>query len=116
MDRKELGRTGEELAAGYLATRGWEILARNVRFREGELDIVATRAGIIAFVEVKTRRSVAFGSPAEAVTWRKQRRIRTLALRYLSSNPARASAIRFDILDIARDRDGFKITHLEDAF
>jgi putative endonuclease len=116
MDRSELGRVGEDLAARYLEDRGWHIVARNVRYREGEIDIIAARAGMLAFVEVKTRRSAAFGTPAEAVTWRKQRRIRTLAALYLSEQHARADAVRFDVVDIARDGPGFLITHLEDAF
>jgi len=116
MERRELGQIGESLAATYLAGCGWDIVDRNVRYREGEIDIVAARGGILAFVEVKTRRSVAFGSPAEAVTWRKQRRIRSLASRYLAEHHPRAHAIRFDVVDIARDRGGFVVTHLEGAF
>jgi len=116
VDRRELGEIGETLAASYLTTRGWQIVDRNVRFREGEIDIIAERGGILAFVEVKTRRSTAFGSPAEAVTWRKQRRIRALATRYLADRHPRAGTIRFDVVDIARDRGGFTVTHLEGAF
>jgi putative endonuclease len=116
MERRELGQLGETLAANYLTGRGWRIVDRNVRYREGEIDIVAARDGILAFVEVKTRRSAAFGSPAEAVTWRKQRRIRVLASRYLAERRPGARAIRFDIVDIARDPGGFRVTHLEDAF
>jgi putative endonuclease len=111
-----LGRVGEDLAARYLEGRGWRIVARNVRYREGEIDIVAARAGLLAFVEVKTRRSRAFGTPAEAVTWRKQKTIRSMAARYLSEKHPRAEAVRFDVVDIARDGAGFCITHLEDAF
>src|SRR2546429_9440159 len=102
MERRELGQIGETLAASYLATRGWQIVDRNVRFREGEIDIVASRGGILAFVEVKTRRSAAFGSPAEAVTWRKQRRIRALATRYLSERHPRGRPVPVPRLAIAR--------------
>jgi len=116
MDRGEVGRTGEALAAHYLERRGWRIIARNVRFREGEIDIVAQREGILAFVEVKTRRSARYGSPAEAVTWTKQRRIRALAARYLIEHHTAARAIRFDVVDVARDGPGFRMTHIEDAF
>jgi putative endonuclease len=107
---------GETLAAGYLTRRGWQIVDRNVRFREGEIDIIAARGGILAFIEVKTRRSTAFGSPAEAVTPRKQRKIRALASRYLAEQHPRARAIRFDVVDIACERGGFLVTHLEGAF
>jgi putative endonuclease len=116
MERRELGRIGESLAASYLIGCGWEIVDRNVRYREGEIDIVAARGGILAFVEVKTRRSSTFGSPAEAVTLRKQRTIRTVAWRYLAERHPRARAVRFDVVDIARDQGGFMVTHLEGAF
>ena len=115
-DRSALGRTGEDLAAAHLVRAGWTILARNVRTREGELDIVAVRADTIAFVEVKTRRSRAFGSPAEAVTARKARRIRGLAAAYLTQHRARAGRVRFDVIEVAGTGDRFRITHLEDAF
>lgn len=112
----ELGRAGEDLAAQFLSARGWMIIDRNVRFREGELDIVAVRDGMIAFVEVKTRRSRAFGPPAEAVTWRKAARIRRLAAQYLSSRHAYVAEVRFDVIDIVRDATGYDITYLEGAF
>ena len=116
MQRRELGRIGESLAASYLIGCGWEIVDRNVRYREGEIDLVASRDGVLAFVEVKTRRSAAFGSPAEAVTRRKQRTIRIVASRYLAERRPRARSVRFDVMDIARDQGGFVITHLEGAF
>lgn len=116
MERAEVGRAGEAIAARYLEARGWRIVDRNVRYREGEIDLVAARGGILAFVEVKTRRSRAFGVPAEAVTRRKAKRIRALAVRYLSERRPRAAGIRFDIVDILRDGPGFRVTHLEGAF
>lgn len=117
-DRNELGRAGEEAAAAHLERSGWRVVARNVRSgREGELDIVAERGGVLAFVEVKTRRTRMFGSPAEAVTFRKQRRIRTLAQRYLAEHQPRVRAVRFDVVEVEPDaRGNYAITHLEDAF
>jgi len=116
MQRAEVGRTGEDIAATYLEARGWRLLGRNVRWREGEIDIVAARAGVLAFIEVKTRHSLRFGLPAEAVTRRKQARIRALASRYLSEHRPRADAIRFDVIDVARDGIGYRVIHLEGAF
>ena len=116
MERSEVGRVGEALAAHWLEARGWTIVDRNVRYREGELDIVAARAGILAFVEVKTRRSARFGIPAEAVTHEKAARIRRLASRYLAERRPGAAGVRFDVVDIARDGAGFRVTHLEGAF
>ena len=117
-DRIELGRAGEDLAALYLADRGWVIVDRNVRFsRDGELDIIASRGGVLAFVEVKTRRSRAFGIPAEAVTPTKQRRIRGLAQRYLAERRPRARSVRFDVIEVEPNaRGAFLLRHLEDAF
>ena len=90
--RSTLGRAGEDAAASYLVERGWRIVGRNVRCgRVGEIDIVATRAGVLAFVEVKTRRTDRFGTPGEAVTRPKQNRIRALARAYLAqARPAAA--------------------------
>src|ERR1041384_5459560 len=107
MQRNELGRVGEDAAAAFLEHRGWTILDRNVRFsRDGELDIVATRAGVLAFVEVKTRRSRTFGLPAEAVTFTKRRRIRALAQRYLAGRRPHARAVRFDVVQVEPDARG----------
>ena len=115
--RSELARIGEDLAATYLARRGWRVVGRNVRCgRAGELDIIAERAGVLAFVEVKTRRGAAFGSPGEAVTWRKQQRIRVLARAYLARVRPRAASIRFDVIEVHAAPFGHRIIHLEGAF
>jgi putative endonuclease len=112
--RSELARTGEDIAVAYLVRRGWTILGRNVRYgRTGEIDIVAERGGVLAFVEVKTRSTDRFGSPAEAVTWRKQARIRALARQYLMTERPRAGVIRFDVVEV---RPGPAVTHLEGCF
>jgi putative endonuclease len=116
MDRRELGRTGEDVAAAFLERKGWRIVARNVRTREGEIDLIAARAGVLAFVEVKTRRSRACGTPAEAVTFRKAQRIRRLAQRYLAEHRPRSAGVRFDVIDVLAEGAAFKITHLEGAF
>ena len=114
--RSELGRRGEDLAAAFLERRGWRVLARNVRSREGEIDIVAARGGVVAFVEVKTRRTTAFGTPAEAVTVRKRLRIRGLAAAYLAGSVAGAREVRFDVVEVLCRRDGTQINHIEAAF
>ena len=115
--RNDLGRTGEDIATRYLEERGWRILGRNVRCgRTGEIDIVAERAGVLAFVEVKTRRTDRFGTPGEAVTWRKQARIRELARHYLMEARPRAAAIRFDVVEVRAGGPVPLVTHLEGAF
>lgn len=117
MGRTELARAGEDIAARFLTRNGWRIVGRNVRCgRTGEIDIVAERAGVLAFVEVKTRGSDRFGTPGEAVTWRKQHRIRALARLYLMNARPTASAIRFDVVEVRTGGRGPLVTHLEGAF
>jgi putative endonuclease len=118
MDRRSaLARAGEDLAARFLESHGWHVVARNVRYgRAGEIDIVAERDGVIAFVEVKTRRTDRFGTPAEAVTWRKQQRIRSLARAYLARAKPRANAVRFDVVEVRASGTTPDVTHLENAF
>jgi putative endonuclease len=101
VDRRklDLGARGEDLAAGWYTARGYEVLARNWRCREGELDLVVSRDRRIVFCEVKTRRGTGFGLPAEAVTGEKQRRLRRLATRWLGErSPSKGFAeVRFDV-------------------
>lgn len=97
--RKALGRLGEDLACGHLEGEGFEIVERNWRTRDGEIDIVARKGKLIAFVEVKARRSDRFGEPEEAVTPSKVRRIRRVAAQYLRQAPSSGEA-RFDIIGI----------------
>ncbi|MGH2829369.1 MAG: YraN family protein [Actinomycetota bacterium] len=116
-DRSALGRAGEDAAAAFLTARGWQVLARNVRRREGEVDIVARRGSTLAFVEVKTRRTTAYGTPGEAVTYRKRSRIRGIAAAMLAEGITRASVVRFDVIEARPGRDGaFAIHHIEAAF
>jgi len=98
--RRRLGAEGEEAAAGWYTEQGYEVLARNWRVREGEIDLVLAGEGTLVFCEVKTRSSDRFGSGLEAVTAAKQRRLRRLAGIYLSRGdtgcvPRRT--IRFDV-------------------
>jgi putative endonuclease len=82
------------------------VLARNWRVRDGELDLVARSGTTIVFCEVKTRRSDAFGIPAEAVTPVKQARIRRLAVQWLAANGERAAGLRFDVAAVTPDGRG----------
>jgi len=103
-DRRELGRHGEDLAFEYLRRSGMLVLDRNWRPRgaglRGELDIVARDGDELVVVEVKTRRSIAYGSPAEAITRRKLRALRSLTLAWLEQRSIHAPAIRFDVVSI----------------
>jgi putative endonuclease len=94
---RALGVSGEDAAAAWYVAQGYEVLARNWRCRDGELDLVVRRGRVIVFCEVKTRSSLRFGGPGEAVDQAKRRRIRHLAARWLSESPMRAREIRFDV-------------------
>ena len=85
--------------AAWYAGRGYAVLSRNWRCREGELDLVVARDGDVVFCEVKTRTGSAYGEPAEAVTAAKQRRLRRLAARWLGEQraPRAFDEIRFDV-------------------
>jgi putative endonuclease len=109
-----VGRFGEDVAAGCLHAAGARILDRNWRCRDGELDIVAVENGVLVFVEVKTRSSLAFGDPAEAVNAAKANRLRRLAARWLAEHPDTYwPEIRFDIIAIIRGTgDGLSVRHL----
>jgi len=98
--RRRLGAHGEARAAAWYEAEGYEVLARNWRCVRGELDLVVRRGDTVAFCEVKTRTSTAFGAPFEAVTVTKQRRIRRLAVEWLRESGVRAAELRFDVASV----------------
>jgi putative endonuclease len=120
--RQTLGRWGERLVETYLQEQGYSILERNARTPYGEIDLVTcTPPGnferLVVFVEVKTRRSPAFGKPEQSVNSRKQEHLRNAALHYLQQRPELGDSWRIDV--IAVERQGERppaITHFENAF
>lgn len=100
--RQRLGAHGERRAARRYEAQGYEVVARNWRCGDGELDLVVRRGDTLAFVEVKTRTSDRFGHPAEAVTPAKQRRIRRLAQHFCADTGQRAPVLRFDVVSVLR--------------
>jgi len=115
--RQELGEKGEEIAARYLVSRGYRILERRYRVAEGEIDIIACQGKNLVFVEVKTRASLSCGTPQEAVTPSKQKKIRRVALHYLQGSGRVYDEIRFDVIGITIDDKGdYRIEHIREAF
>lgn len=126
-DAQRFGRAGEAEAARHLQRAGYRIVARNYRTRFGEIDLVAYDAAVLAFVEVKARRSARFGPPQSAVTHDKQRRLTRAALAYLAGLRPAAGArggdlpsCRFDVVVIepaaTDDPRPFRIELLKNAF
>jgi putative endonuclease len=114
---RALGAAGEAAACAHLERNGYRILARNARADRVELDIVAERAGVLAFVEVKTRRTSDCGGAAEAVDARKRARIARGAAAWLRASGHRAARIRFDVVTCEpAPRGDFRVTHWEAAF
>jgi len=113
-----VGRFGEALAAEHLRAAGLVVLDRNWRCPSGEIDLVATDGACLVFVEVKTRSSVAFGDPAEAVSKAKAARIRRLAIAWLADHPQhRCAEVRFDVVSVVRlGTDGPTVRHIQGAF
>lgn len=111
--RQWLGRYGEDRACEYLVGQGYQILDRNWRYREGELDIVCIQRGTLVFVEVKTRTSFAAGSPFDAITHSKLARLRRLAATWCANRQIANSQVRFDAIGVLVHAGQVTIEHLK---
>lgn len=113
------GALGEQFAAEYLKTQGYQILETNFHTRFGEVDIIAQKGDILAFVEVKTRAASMLATPAEAVTPAKQKKLIKATLQYIQTHPSDLQP-RFDVVSIVtKSKNEFTvldIMHLTDAF
>ena len=118
-DRKERGSWGEDRAALYLRLHGYKVVERNFRCRQGEIDIIARKGDIVAFVEVKQRKNADFGEAREFVTYSKQRRVIAAAELWLLKTRCELQP-RFDVIEVYAP-EGTKtlrpeIHHIENAF
>ena len=115
---QERGKIGENLACKYLEENGYEILERNYRCRQGEIDIVAQdkRTKEIVFIEVKARSNLKYGRPAEAVQQEKQKHIVDVAKYYIYKKGITHLAFRFDVMEVFLSNSNYKIHHIEKAF
>lgn len=115
MNNKLLGNAGEQMAVEYLASKGYRVLITNYRSKIGEIDVIAEKGSVLAFIEVKTRASLRYGRPSEAVDYRKQQRIIRTALLYVQKYSI-DKAVRFDVLEIVCQGDKSSINHIQNAF
>ncbi len=113
MNSRAKGSVGESIAARYLAGRGYEVIALNYRTQAGEIDIIAQGDGMLVFVEVKARRNVEYGYPAEAVGSPKQQRIRDVASMYIAQKEF-TGPVRFDVIELYMG--DMKLRHIRNAF
>ncbi|MGE0785816.1 MAG: YraN family protein [Sandaracinaceae bacterium] len=113
--RAELGRAAETAVAERLIREGYTIVARNLRVGRAEIDLVAKRGRLVAFVEVRARRTPGFGSPLETIDDAKIARIRAAAARYLHASRYRACAVRFDAVAVTFEPE-LEIDYLANAF
>jgi putative endonuclease len=108
-----LGRQGEDLAATYLAKAGLQILARNWRCKDGEIDIVALDQRVLVVCEVKTRSGVGCGTPLESVTRQKAWRLRRLAIQWIATQGLAFETVRIDVVGVLRTTPAqFSIEHV----
>jgi len=115
--KDELGRDGEQRAVRHLTEAGYEVVDRNWRCPQGEIDIVAVHGDVLAIVEVKTRRTVGFGHPLEAIDARKARRLWQLAHAWAAAHreTSRGRTIRVEAIGIVGDPADGTVEHLEDV-
>jgi putative endonuclease len=115
-DRRARGREAEDLAAGWLAERGYRILARNHALRTGEVDLVCEVSGVLCFVEVRSRTGDAHGGPEETVDRRKARRIILAATDWAARNGGAERDIRFDVVAVTFGEGAPQLVHFPAAF
>ncbi len=106
MKRKDTGIFGEKLAKDFLEKRGYRIRETNYRCPEGEIDLIAEDKDYLVFIEVRTKRSLEFGSPEESITQVKRERLRAVASRYLQAHSDLPRLWRIDVVAIELDRKG----------
>ena len=115
--RQAVGAYGERVASRYLEAAGLVVLARNWRCPDGEVDLILRDGADVVFCEVKTRRGGRFGTPAEAVSAAKVRRLRRLAARWLAESSIRPREIRFDVVAVLpQPRGASVVEHTRAAF
>lgn len=112
---KEQGKLGEDMACEHLLHHGFKVLCRNYRFRQHEIDVIASKNGCLHFVEVKLRGSENFGSPASFVSKAQQKSIAKAAEAYLNELDSDPDC-QFDIISIYKSNNQFQVEYIDEAF
>jgi len=114
--RQALGLQGERIAARWLARAGWCVLAHRFRSGHRDVDLIVRQGSVVAFVEVKTRRGDGFGSPVEAVHWRKRRELGRSAQVWVDRHGTAGASYRFDVVGVLVEGKRVRVRHVADAF
>lgn len=115
MDKRKFGIIGEKIAQGYLINKKYEILETNFYTKNGEIDIIAKQGKCIIFVEVKTRSTLKYGTPAMAVNFTKMKHIKNVAKEYIRIKKLYRYEVRIDVIEILINNGKCKINHIEGA-
>lgn len=113
MDKRKFGIIGEKITQGYLINKGYEILDTNFYTKRGEIDIIAQKDNYIVFVEVKTRSSFEYGTPAMAVNSTKKKHMKSAAKVFLQLNKLYGHDVRFDVIEVLIKDGKCKINQIE---
>lgn len=112
----QFGLTGERVAERWLRAKGWRVLHRRYRSGHRDIDLVAERDGLVAFVEVKARTGHRFGDPVEAVNWKKQRELTRSAMTWIDRFGRPGEQYRFDVIGVLVSGSRVRVRHVPDAF
>lgn len=116
-ERQKRGLAGEMVAKRFLESVGYRVLAHRFRIGRHEIDLIIRKGSVVAFVEVKTRRSAVFGSPLESVRWSQQRQIAKVAEGWMDRHGSPTDEFRFDVVGVTLTSGGrARVEHVEDAF
>lgn len=111
--RHIIGMQGEKFATNYLLSIGYKILERNFSCKQGEIDIIAKEKQEYVFIEVKTRQNFHYGTPAQAVTQKKQKNIWNATKYYIYSHHLENKYIRFDVIEIYKSKNKLYLNHIK---
>ena len=111
-----IGKLGEDAATTYLKEKSFVILDRNYRKRSAEIDIIAKDQDTVTFIEVKTRKSIRKGTPAESVNYTKQKKIISAALYYIRENKLESMRLRFDVVEVLDKNGSYELNLIKNAF
>ena len=112
MKRRDVGILGEKLAQDFLKKRGYRVVETNYRCPEGEIDIIATQKDTLVFIEVRTKKSLEFGTPEESITPAKMEKLRAVSARYRQTHDNLPESWRIDMVAIELDKSN-KISRIE---